>query len=548
MEQIINQADSLNKNGHPMTSDSLLVMACEYYDRFGTPNEQLRAHYLLGCVYRDRGEAPHAIDCFKEAINKADTTASDCDFHIMGCVYGQMAYVYHQQLLLSYEIEAYKCAAHCFILANDPIQYAIRSKVLMGDAYILLNKNDSAEMIITDAVRQLDESDDPQEALIASMSLMHLYSDIPDKTNKLNDLIHQFDTKSSLFDIHHDLPSGRRQFFYYKGKFFEAVHELDSAEYYYRKVYYSGMPEVAKVPMYRGLLSISQKRHNADSIAKYAKLYCLANDSTLNIKDRETTARMAASYNYREYQRQALINEEKASRAQLQLFVIVIAIIVVAVVAISLLRRQKRKIENLRYEYASVSDEYSRNVHRLKNLEVAHKAVIKQLQGEFNAATSELNKQIEVEKRELTEENNLLKIRIKELGHLLSLSSIVKNRQQLSETPIVKRLTELCDAPLQSLTENEKSTLLATMSDYYPSLIHDLQQPANSVTSLGVFVCILVALNYRSGEISNMLGVSPQQVANTKQDLNKSLFQVSTARSLYKNLIQRYGINTGIND
>ena len=82
MAQIIHEADSLNRNDIAMTNDSLLLMACRYYDRHGTPNEQMRAHYLLGCVYRDRGEAPRAIDSYKDAIAKADTTASDCDYHV----------------------------------------------------------------------------------------------------------------------------------------------------------------------------------------------------------------------------------------------------------------------------------------------------------------------------------------------------------------------------------------------------------------------------------------------------------------------------------
>ena len=33
----------------------------------GTPNEQLRAHYILGRTYADMGEAPHAVECFQES-------------------------------------------------------------------------------------------------------------------------------------------------------------------------------------------------------------------------------------------------------------------------------------------------------------------------------------------------------------------------------------------------------------------------------------------------------------------------------------------------
>ena len=205
-----------------MTSDSLLVMACEYYDRFGTPNEQLRAHYLLGCVYRDRGEAPHAIDCFKEAINKADTTASDCDFHIMGCVYSQMGDTYHQQLLFSLETEARKKAQYYAVLAGDSI-YSIWENVLIAGSYIQQNTPDTAEVLLRKAINLFQQYNCPQEALQASEVLMYLYSEKPERLADLKLLLDDHEAKSLSYDDHHELLPHKRQIYYYKGKYFEHI-------------------------------------------------------------------------------------------------------------------------------------------------------------------------------------------------------------------------------------------------------------------------------------------------------------------------------------
>ena len=62
MLAVLDEADSLNRSYVPITSDSLLKEASTCFDHHGTPNERLRAHYLLGCAYRDMGEAPHAIE------------------------------------------------------------------------------------------------------------------------------------------------------------------------------------------------------------------------------------------------------------------------------------------------------------------------------------------------------------------------------------------------------------------------------------------------------------------------------------------------------
>lgn len=75
METLLDRADSMNRAYIPMTDgiDSLLLEATHYYDRHGTPNQQMRAHYLLGCAYRDKGEAPAALQSYQDAVDCADT-------------------------------------------------------------------------------------------------------------------------------------------------------------------------------------------------------------------------------------------------------------------------------------------------------------------------------------------------------------------------------------------------------------------------------------------------------------------------------------------
>ncbi len=82
-----NRADSL------MLNDSLARALTDYFDRHGTRNEQLRAFYILGRTYADRGEAPAALEAYHDAIDRADTTAADCDYYTLCRVYSQMAVI-----------------------------------------------------------------------------------------------------------------------------------------------------------------------------------------------------------------------------------------------------------------------------------------------------------------------------------------------------------------------------------------------------------------------------------------------------------------------
>lgn len=109
------EAKAQNKAFVDFTSDSIAKEFTKYYDSHGTANERMMAHYLLGCVYRDLGEAPHAVDCYLDAISQADTTAKDCDFYTLSCAYAQMADIYYRQLLLSYSIIARKRASYLLL-------------------------------------------------------------------------------------------------------------------------------------------------------------------------------------------------------------------------------------------------------------------------------------------------------------------------------------------------------------------------------------------------------------------------------------------------
>ena len=72
-----NVADSL------MTNDSLAQALADFFDRHGTPNERLRAHYILGRTYADLGEAPAALDSFYNALSCVDNSIFQEDYRTL---------------------------------------------------------------------------------------------------------------------------------------------------------------------------------------------------------------------------------------------------------------------------------------------------------------------------------------------------------------------------------------------------------------------------------------------------------------------------------
>ena len=140
-----NLADSL------MTNDSLAINLCDYFDNHGTPNERMRAHYMLARTYTDRGEAPQALEEFMKSIESADTTAADCDFSKLSRVCGQMAQLLFENNLPRNAISVFRDAYHYSSKAGEGA-IAVEYYAQQARCYYELNLPDSFVYIANNAI------------------------------------------------------------------------------------------------------------------------------------------------------------------------------------------------------------------------------------------------------------------------------------------------------------------------------------------------------------------------------------------------------------
>lgn len=119
MKYRVLMAKAQNKLYLDMPSDSSFQEVVDYYDKNGTPNERMEAHYLMGCIYRDKKEAPMAMQCYQEAVECADTLSKDCDYVTLFSIYGQMADVFRKQYLFNEALKAEKDYSHYALKAGN---------------------------------------------------------------------------------------------------------------------------------------------------------------------------------------------------------------------------------------------------------------------------------------------------------------------------------------------------------------------------------------------------------------------------------------------
>ena len=505
------QLEELERQNHEyedFTTDSLAKELVDYFDRHGTPNERMRAHYILGRTYADMGEAPRAVDAYLDAASQADTTAADCDFRTLSCIYAQMGAVYHRQLLLTNEIEVRQKSSYYAMLAGDTLG-ALSSVKFSASAYMLLGEEKIAEEILLNVLSLYEKYGFLQEGLRSSTMLMSLYVNQPDHKIDLKRLIERYESECNTFDEHHELHSRKRIYYYYKGKYFEGINQLDSAEFYYRKVYYPNMAFVALNSMYEGLLSVFKKRHQADSIAKYAQLYCMANDSSIALNDRQTTAQMAA----------ALQNAEKSYRATISLIIISILSVIILLVASYLIYRYKKNHMKLQEAYNLAVSKRKELQEELDSLKALNDSSL----------VTQKEEQLEGQDQKIAVLDNLRKkIIAKDKLSAFEMSDIVqlfqKKKSFKKENP--------------SPDEDQWTELVGQFRQDMPSVYTIMTSGSLALSDRQLKICILLLLDYDESIIAAMLGSKPQTINTAKVRANEKLFHVSDSASLKANLRQ----------
>ena len=477
--QAANQADSV------FTTDSLALKLVRYYDRplhfWTSANDRLMAHYLLGRCYADMGEAPRAIEEYSEAVEQADTTASDCDLRTLRAVYGQMTNVFHQQNLPQEEIEAEQRFIHFSNKMGDSLMMAIgienltRAYYLIGDSDAILRYSRSA----SDIFYSIGRNDLAANALNTS-AFIETQRGNAAESRWLIDLIRR---ESSFFDSSGNLQPGREMFYYTLGLYFENSNKLDSAEYYYRRL----LPAKEYEAAYRGLLSVYEKREIADSIGKFARLYADANDAMHRKMSTLAVAQAAKSYQYARQQQLAKSYEAKAKSRSYALCGFLVLILVLSYI----IYKQRIKFHKKAIVLSYVREQY------------------RQARNDY---------------RKICEDNSTMKKRIQAMDvHVAYYSS-----------DIIRRVTDSV-FKINDVSAKELNDLYAL----FMSTFNDFKSFADNqggLTENEWEVCIYVDLGFHDKDISNLMGITVQRVYGLKKQLNRKLFHSNEVTTLARNL------------
>ncbi len=517
-ERQLERFEEMNRTDVPLCVDSVQPLVRHYDHWWHSPNHRMRAYYMLGCAYRDQGEAPAAIHYYNIATEQADTASPECDYATLFRVYGQMAMIYGQQNMPQEELSAWDAYSKYALLSGDTLNN-IYGYAMKGGPYYVLNDTMMVVQIANNAHEMYLKHGYVKQASDVYHNIIYIYL----KNRKYEDaklLMDSFEKESRVFDKDGNIESGRELYYSFKGLYYLGTNKIDSAEYFYRKLSTTDYHYEAN----KGLFAIYQLEQNVDSVIKYASTTIDALIQWETKRQANAVIQSSAMYKYERNQNAAIRSAQKAERYKISSLSILIAAFLLFRHYRNRAKQQKERFQLLNQQYLDAMKEHAQLVEEFQILKRNYSSP--ESPGETKTLMEKKQQrivQLEGTLRKYQSELHLLNY--KEREKLLMDNEVVAYLQNK------KNITPNWKAP----RPEKWRSLLDIYAKHMPHVVATMDKV--SLSKQERLVTILTHLNVNPSDIAHLLETSYSRVSNAKKGACRKLFAEEDSGKLRERLI-----------
>ncbi len=468
MHRLLLLTNAQNKCDTIFRSDSIQRMLVEYYDSHGTANERMLAYYLLGRALYDMGEVPAALESFQDAASCADTLSSDCDYRLLSRVHGQTARLFLEQNAPYNALSEIKLVDKYAWAARDTLMWLINNSQ-KSSAFQELDMPDSVIAIDKCTYTQFMRYGYSQFAAATLLSSIGYLLESGD-TAEAAVYIDRYERESGLVDSCGNVANGAEIFYYYKGLHCLESGNISQAEQLFRKELSESPDRLDRVAALKGLFSVYSKTGPRDSIILYSNLSFTALDSLHKHILTKDIIRMQAVYNY---DKQRALAEEEHFKATTNFYIacgLVFILIIVMLLTYMIIIKMKHRQEQIR-----------------------------------------LNEQRAYS-------------RMRELEQQLTIREINNIEREVKGSDIVQYFIQAAKKPGKNPSFEDWHKIRSLIIQKYPSFWDKLQDCEPKLRMEETDVCMLIRLQFKVKEISNLTGMSQQTISNIRRRLLLRIF------------------------
>ena len=554
---------------------ALMRRVCDYYDRHSSTrreaNNRILAHYLLGRCYDDMHEAPAALREFTQATEIADTTDNGCDFILLSNIYYQNARLFLYQMILPDALHCYQHAEKFAYRGGDTLR-AISCYEHSSEVYFMMDKPDSVLAVCKRCISLyrhhgfVKESYNPIPLMIKALTDK---GEVEAAGNSLK----EYEEESGLFNPDGDIESGREMYYYIKGEHLMSCRRYSEAEQLFRKLLSHNDDDNNAEAAAKGLFRLYQRLHVADSVAKYAQLYCNANDSSLSHIYTAEMVRAKTMYDYGRMENVAYAKSLEAERNKNLAFILAAILSLLATIStvIYVLIWKSNKKKELEYtrknlQYTTLLNQHHETNKKLERLQAEAKAQLVDMTERIQQQESDIQEY----QRQKIDKDEKLKAMVDKFRASQKHLSDARHRFQ-KEIDVYRKDIEMLnmrllnfqddnsqddanhddDASLHFVIVNRFHQMAASgeipkekdwddlehvVSRYLHSFYLYITHTEKALSELEKKMAILIRLDFIISECCILLDKTSQSVTNIRTKINSKLFGVKGTKSLRNNI------------
>ena len=534
---LITQARDKNYIKH--TSDSLINIALEYFEKQDDPVREATALYYEGRVNYDMNRAEEAATFYLRARDVAKNTT---DYNLLCLINSHLGTLYLHRDLCTQTMEAYKLAHDYSILLGDSATISYSFSYL-GRAAIICGNMDKAVEYYKKAMDIAEQCGNLRALTLASVEIAMAYTEMGQLDSSLYYQVKSLgiDERSGSLDFS-QIRLGIGETYRLMGQFDSACYYLESA-LNTTNIYVKRNASQELYYLYRDFGKYKEAIAHND-------LYRMYIDSIENINRSMKIAEIQAKYD-----RQKLLNEnnllliEKSHFMKSALSILIILLLLIGSLIFVYQRkllRKERDVQETKKQLQSHLVHLHENEVVIRKNEDLIKSLSLQIEENTELQESLQDKVLEIESirqknESLLGQNEFLQENIEHYIYKLQekgteieayeclaiQNTILHDREKFLCNQLVKRIETLNNLGVSPryITDDKWCEIFDLVNMVYEDLTHRLRKEFSTLTDSDLQICCLIKLHLNNSVIATLTGISPTSVTKRKQRLKERISQ-----------------------
>ena len=492
------------------TTDSLISIAADYYEKTDDLGRKAKAWYYKGRINQDLGHPLKAQEYYLKALRDEEKIE---DHALLGRIHNHIGMLYAYQKVYEKALPFQKKAVENFHLINDSTGqvFALRD---LGRTFLMLGLQDSSIICNQKAIALM------RKRIIPSVytELAGLYID-RQRMEEAHGLL-----RTSLQNV--AKPQAKYPVYLVLGELYKKSGQIDSARFYLQACINSApLPETRAGGLFH-LKEIALEKGQWEQAALLSKQYELLKDSIEQGKNAESIRNVQAFYSYNEIEQDLWEARLYASKQKSFYSLLITACLFLLTVALLRFIHYRRERKNLLQRLKANEEQIQRNEQTLKNISDVKDSLQNESQI-YKTTERQLSKEKDEQLKRTNEEIRQKIMQLEKLSHtkdeleknlltLRSENSNLKKREQAREEERKKieeserlqneRLYDKFRSPAGwEPTDTDWHKLFISVDKLYPKMVTTLQK-STSLNESERKICYLSKIGVKPGAIEILLG------------------------------------------